>query len=156
MLDATPLTGTHVRLEPLEHRHHDGLCEAIRDGKLWDLAVTIVPHPGDVRAFINDAHTAQAAGTQLAYATLDLATGKIAGSTRLLAINEPCRRLEIGFTFLGRSWQRTAVNTEAKLPTSTESRTPGNSRSRPPSSRSPGPRAPQASATSQPRPISSS
>ncbi|QKW23659.1 GNAT family N-acetyltransferase [Kitasatospora sp. NA04385] len=115
MLDHTPLTGAHARLEPLDHRHHDGLCEAVRDGELWNLGVTLVPHPDDVRAFIDEAHAARAAGAHLAYATVDLATGGIAGSTRFLAINEPYRRLEIGFTFLGRSWQRTALNTEAKL-----------------------------------------
>jgi RimJ/RimL family protein N-acetyltransferase len=68
-----------------------------------------------VGAFIDDALAAHAAGTQLAYATVDLAGGRIAGSTRFMEINLPHRRLEIGFTFLGRSWQRTAVNTEAKL-----------------------------------------
>ncbi|GGW62530.1 GNAT family N-acetyltransferase [Streptomyces xantholiticus] len=114
-LEATVLTGTQVRLEPLTHDHHDGLCEAIRDGELWNLQVTLVPHPRDVRAFIDDALGARDAGTQLAYATIDLATGRIAGSTRFMAINLPNRRLEIGFTFLGRTWQRTAVNTEAKL-----------------------------------------
>lgn len=114
-LDARTLTGSHVRLEPLAHRHHDGLCDAIRDGDLWKLAVTLVPHPDDVRAFIDDALTAHAAGTQLAFATVDLATGRIAGSTRFMRVELPHRRLEIGFTFIGRSWQRTAVNSEAKL-----------------------------------------
>ncbi|ATW46918.1 GNAT family N-acetyltransferase [Streptomyces peucetius] len=115
VLEATVLTGKQVRLEPLTHDHHDGLCEAIRDGELWNLQVTLVPHPRDVRAFVDDALAARHAGTQLAYATIDLATGRIAGSTRFMAVNLPNRRLEIGFTFLGRTWQRTAVNTEAKL-----------------------------------------
>lgn len=114
-LEAVPLVGAHVRLEPLTHGHHDGLCEAIQDGELWNLQVTLVPHPRDVSAFIDDALAAHAAGSQLGYATIDLATGRIAGSTRFMAVNLPHRRLEIGFTFLGRSWQRTAVNTEAKL-----------------------------------------
>ncbi|GGV39964.1 GCN5 family N-acetyltransferase [Kitasatospora herbaricolor] len=109
------LTGRHVRLEPLGHGHHDGLCEAVRDGDLWNLQVTLVPHPDDVGAFIDQALAAHRAGDQLAFATIDSATGKVAGSTRLMAVNLPFRRLEIGFTFLGRSWQRTAVNTEAKL-----------------------------------------
>ncbi|MFF2191774.1 GNAT family N-acetyltransferase [Streptomyces sp. NPDC058157] len=109
------LTGRRVRLEPLDHRHHDGLCEAIRDGSLWELAVTLVPHPDDVRGFITDAVAGRAAGTELAYATVDLATGRIAGSTRLMKIDTAHRRLEIGWTFLGRSWQRTGVNAEAKL-----------------------------------------
>ncbi|MFJ3728153.1 GNAT family N-acetyltransferase [Streptomyces sp. NPDC090045] len=109
------LAGDRVRLEPLAHRHHDGLCEAIRDGRLWELPVTIVPHPDEVRGFIDDALAARAQGTQIAYATVDVATGRIAGSTRLMAINTAYRRLEIGFTFLGGTWQGTGVNTEAKL-----------------------------------------
>ncbi|MEV7526100.1 GNAT family protein [Streptomyces sp. NPDC091371] len=109
------LVGERVRLEPLAHRHHDGLCEAVRDGELWELPVTIVPRPEDVPAFIDDALAAREAGTQLAYATVDLASGRIAGSTRLMMINRPYRRLEIGFTFLGASWQGTGLNTEAKL-----------------------------------------
>ncbi|MFE1558443.1 GNAT family N-acetyltransferase [Streptomyces sp. NPDC058734] len=109
------LVGGRVRLEPLEERHHDGLCEAVCDGNLWELGVTMVPHPSDVRGFMADAVAAREAGRELAYATVDLATGRIAGSTRLMVINTVHRRLEIGWTFLGRTWQRTGVNTEAKL-----------------------------------------
>ncbi|MEU9081173.1 GNAT family protein [Streptomyces sp. NPDC048357] len=112
---ADGLTGERVRLEPLAHRHHDGLCEAVREGRLWDLPVTMVPHPDEVRGFIDEALAERARGTQIAYATVDLATGRIAGSTRLMAINTAFRRLEIGFTFLGASWQGTGANTEAKL-----------------------------------------
>ncbi|MFF5701079.1 GNAT family N-acetyltransferase [Streptomyces sp. NPDC012794] len=112
---AAELTGERVRLEPLDHRHHDGLCEAVSDGALWELAVTLVPRPEDVRGFIADAVAAREAGREGAYATVDLATGRIAGSTRLMMINTEHRRLEIGWTFLGRTWQRTGVNAEAKL-----------------------------------------
>ncbi|WP_328864116.1 GNAT family N-acetyltransferase [Streptomyces virginiae] len=108
------LVGERVRLEPLEPRHHDPLCEAVRDGSLWELAVTTVPHPDDVRGFIEDAMTARAEGTQIPYATVDAATGRVVGSTRLMMINTAQRRLEIGWTFLARSWQGTGVNTEAK------------------------------------------
>ncbi len=77
--------------------------------------MTLVPHPDEVRGFVDDALAARAQGTQIAYATVDRATGRIAGSTRFMAVNTAYRRLEIGFTFLGASWQGTGVNTEAKL-----------------------------------------
>ncbi|WP_405486962.1 GNAT family N-acetyltransferase [Streptomyces sp. NBC_00096] len=109
------LVGERVRLEPLDLHHHDGLSEAIRDGNLWELAVTIVPHPDEVRGFIEDAVAARAQGTQIPYATVDAATGRILGSTRLMVINTANRRLEIGWTFLAESAQRTGANTEAKL-----------------------------------------
>jgi RimJ/RimL family protein N-acetyltransferase len=114
-MDDGVLEGAKVRLEPLAHTHHDGLCAAIQDGELWNLQVTLVPHPREVGAFIEDAIADHAAGLGQAYATIDLASGQVAGSTRFRMLNLPNRRVEIGFTFLGRTWQRTAVNTEAKL-----------------------------------------
>ncbi|MFG2236721.1 GNAT family N-acetyltransferase [Streptomyces sp. NPDC048723] len=114
-VDRVELVGERVRLEPLELRHHDGLCAAVRDGSLWELAVTLVPHPDDVRGFIDEAMAARAEGTQIPYATVDAATGQVLGSTRLMMINIAQRRLEIGWTFLAESRQRTGVNTEAKL-----------------------------------------
>jgi N-acetyltransferase len=51
----------------------------------------------------------------LAFAIIDKGTHKIAGSTRFMKANLPNKRAEIGFTFLGKSWQKTRINTEAKL-----------------------------------------
>ncbi|MFC9327341.1 GNAT family N-acetyltransferase [Kitasatospora sp. NPDC057015] len=114
-LESVVLEGEHARLEPLRPHHHDGLCAAVRDGRLWDLQVTLVPHPREIGRFIDQALDAYEAGTQLAFAIVDVPSGRIVGSTRFMAVNLPYRRVEIGFTFLGRSWQRTAINTEAKL-----------------------------------------
>ncbi len=40
---------------------------------------------------------------------------KVVGSTRYLNIRPSHRGLEIGWTWLGSEWQRTAINTQAKL-----------------------------------------
>ncbi len=87
----------------------------MRDGSLWELPVTIVPDPDGIRDFIEEALAARGAGTQIPYATVELSTGTVVGSTRLMAISTRFRRLEIGFTFLGASRQGTGLNTEAKL-----------------------------------------
>jgi RimJ/RimL family protein N-acetyltransferase len=115
ILEPITLEGAHVRLEPLSPAHHDGLCRAIEDGELWDLHVTLVPHPRDVPQFIEQALAAHARGEELAFATIDRATGALAGSTRFMKAHLPFKRVEIGFTFLARSFQRTALNSEAKL-----------------------------------------
>jgi RimJ/RimL family protein N-acetyltransferase len=109
------LEGKYVRLEPLSSAHRQGLCEAISDGELWNLHVTLVPHPSEVDAFLNNAREAYEAGDGLAFATIDRVANKVAGSTCFMKANLPNRRVEIGFTFLGGSWQRTSFNTEAKL-----------------------------------------
>lgn len=109
------LEGARVRLEPLNESHLPGLAEAIRDGELWDLPVTSVPRPEQLAAFLEAAEAAFDAGRELAFATIDKCSGRIAGSTRFRNIEAAHRRVEIGFTFIGRSWQRSHVNTEAKL-----------------------------------------
>ena len=113
----TPVTleGRFVRLEPLSEAHRTGLCEAIRDGELFKLDVTLVPHPDAIDGFLNDARRAHAAGDGLAFATVDRATNRVAGSTRFMRADERHRRVEIGFTFLAASRQRTGFNTDAKL-----------------------------------------
>lgn len=115
MLTAVQLEGQFVRLEPLEPRHCAGLRDAIADGELWKLHVTLVPHMDDVPQFITNAHEAHAKGVELAFATIDKSTGRIAGSTRFMKLEPAHRRGEIGFTFLAKSFQRTRINTEAKL-----------------------------------------
>lgn len=113
--ESITLEGKFVRLEPLSEKHKQGLCAAITDGELWNLYVTLVPHPTNIDAFFTNAQQAFAAGDGIAFATIDKLTGKVAGSTRFMKANLPNRRVEIGFTFLGQSWQRTSINTEAKL-----------------------------------------
>ncbi len=114
-LERTVLDGRFVRLEPLSKLHEAGLCDAISDGKLWELFVTLVPTIDQVPQFVENALEAFDSGDGLAFATIDKATGRIAGSTRFMKANLPNKRIEIGYTFLGKSWQRTQINTEAKL-----------------------------------------
>ena len=66
-------------------------------------------------AFIEQALAARAARSALPIATIDLATNKAVGSTRYHHIKVEHRRLEIGVTWIGTAFQRTHINTEAKL-----------------------------------------
>lgn len=115
MFDQVSLKGRHVRLEPLEQKHCDGLREAIIDGELWKLFVTIIPHPDKVDEFIDSAGTAHRNGEGLAFATIDVASNRVVGSTRFMRASLVDKRVEIGSTFLAKSFQKTNINTEAKL-----------------------------------------
>lgn len=109
------LEGAHVRLEPLAAAQHTaGLIAAVNDGELWKNPVTFVPSPDQIDAFCEAAEAAFRQQRELAFATIDKVSGTIAGSTRFRCIERAHRRLEIGSTFLGRSRQRTHINTEAK------------------------------------------
>ena len=111
---APVLQGRHVRLEPLQRGHAEGIAAAAADGNLWELWFTNVPRPGEVDAWIDGALAKQAAGEQVAFSVRD-ADGRIVGSTRYYELLPDTPRLCIGYTWYARSVQRTGLNTEAKL-----------------------------------------
>jgi len=109
------LEGHGVRLEPLAPDHHDGLVAAATDGRLWELWFTSVPAPGETPGYIADAVAGQQHGHMLPWAVRELTGGAIIGSTRYHDILAAADRVEIGYTWYGRRWQRTHVNTACKL-----------------------------------------
>ncbi len=116
--DATPtgvLAGRLVRLEPLSLDHLPALCEVGLDPELWRLTVSHVGSAADMRRYVEGALADAARGTALPFAQIDLASGRVVGSTRLGNWAREHRRIEIGWTWVARPWQRTALNTEAKL-----------------------------------------
>jgi len=115
VIESVTLEGNFVRLEPLSKEHREGLCRAILDGELWKLLVASVPHPDNVDEFLNDAHNLYKSGVGLAFAVVEKQANRVAGSTRFMRADVRNKRIEIGFTFLGKTWQRTHINTEAKL-----------------------------------------
>lgn len=109
------LSGRFVRLEPLSLGHHAALCGVGLDPDLWRWTIANAATPEALRAYIEDALAEQAAGRALPFATIDAASGRAIGSTRFGSIEPAHRRVEIGWTWIGRPWQRTPANTEAKL-----------------------------------------
>jgi len=109
------LEGHGVRLEPLALSHEAALRQAAADGSLWELHYTSVPAPEETRAYIEAALEGQRAGHMLPWAVRDLASGALAGSTRYHDIVAAIARVEIGYTWYGRQWQRTHVNPACKL-----------------------------------------
>jgi len=108
------LRGNHVELHPLSQSHAGELSSAIAVGDLWKLAVSNLPAPGGMQAYIAEALGLQSAGKALPFALIDKSTGHAVGSTRFGNFEPAHRRVEIGWTWLGTTWQRTAFNTEAK------------------------------------------
>ena len=104
-----------MRLEPLTAAHADAMRAAVQDGRLWELWYTTVPDPERVDEYIATALAGQAAGHMLPWAVRELKTNAIVGSTRFHDIIPQVDRVEIGYTWYGKSWQRTHVNTACKL-----------------------------------------
>jgi N-acetyltransferase len=114
-LEPVTLVGNGVVLEPMNANDVDGLIEAASDGELWTLWYTAVPEPKDMRAYVTAALNELEQGKALPWLVRDLSTNKVIGSTRYYEIVPEIDRVEIGYTFYDKSWQRTHVNTTCKL-----------------------------------------
>lgn len=113
----TPVTlqGKWARLEPLTLDHAPQLFDVARDDEIWRYMPVPTPkNVDDVCAWIQDALNLQAHGLFLPFAIIDRATEKAIGSTRFLDISEHNRHVEIGWTWLGKNFWRTPLNSECK------------------------------------------
>jgi RimJ/RimL family protein N-acetyltransferase len=116
-MEIKPITlqGARIRMEPLSlARHFDGLAEIGLDAELWRWTLNGVETREDLRRYLEESIRMQAEGSALPFATVDQATGRVLGCTRFGNIEPRHRRVEIGWTWVGRTSQRTHVNTEAK------------------------------------------
>ena len=109
------LEGRYVRLEPLSLHHLDGLAEVGLDSDIWRWTTSIVRTREEMLAMIEEAAAARERGLAIPFATVERASGRPVGSTRFGNIDPANRRVEIGWTWIAPPWQRTAINTEAKL-----------------------------------------
>jgi RimJ/RimL family protein N-acetyltransferase len=108
------LDGGWVRLEPLSTEHLAPLIDVGLDPELWRWTAGVVRTPQEMEDYIRTALAEQAQGISLPFGTVHKPSGRTVGSTRFGNIDRENRRVEIGWTWIGRPWQRTAVNTEAK------------------------------------------
>ncbi len=122
------LQGKRVRLEPLEHRHVDGLVAAAADDASLYRWSPVPRGKGEAMNYVETALAWRDAGTAMPFAIVRVEDGMVIGSTRFWnlerwswpqghpsyghGVPDAC---EIGYTWLARSAVRTAVNTEAKL-----------------------------------------
>lgn len=108
------LEGQHVRLEPLGKGHLTGLAQVGLEEELWRWIPVPVRTAEEMAAYIDTALEEQKRGVSLPFALIDKAKGRAIGSTRYGNIDRTHHRVEVGWTWVARDWQRTAVNTEAK------------------------------------------
>ncbi|SCL33313.1 Protein N-acetyltransferase, RimJ/RimL family [Micromonospora pallida] len=115
-LDPVPMRGAHVLLEPLDLAHADELFDATDDPEVWRHLGS--PRPADatgVRELVAEALAAHHRGGRVPWVQRCAVTGAVIGTTSYYEVDPDRGAVAIGYTFLGRPWWRSAVNTEAKL-----------------------------------------
>jgi RimJ/RimL family protein N-acetyltransferase len=109
------LTGHFVRLEPLSEAHVPALAAVGCDDRIWQLMrYGSIRNEDDMLGWVRHLLEAQSGGADLPFAVIHLASGRVAGATRYMEMRPEHRGLEIGGTWYGLEFQRTAVNTECK------------------------------------------
>ena len=103
-----------MRLEPMALEHHGGLCEIGLDPEIWRFTTVMIQTPEEMRSYMDSALGLQREGATLPFVTIERSSGRIVGSTRFGNYDPANKRIEIGWTWIARPWQRTAINTEAK------------------------------------------
>lgn len=109
------LKGKLVTLVPMNRDQKDDILAAIADGNLSDLWFTSIPSQSTIDSYFETAEAEQHQGLSAPFVVIENATGKLIGATRYCNIEAAHRRLEIGYTWYSKSYQRTGVNTECKL-----------------------------------------
>ena len=114
-IEPVTLEGEFVRLEPMRGDHLPDIIKAGMDDAIWKWTNNVVKNQADLERYVRAALTDQANGVALPFVTIERDSGTVVGSTRFGNIDEANRKVEIGWTWINPKWQRTAINTEAKL-----------------------------------------
>lgn len=110
----TPVTllGQFVRLEPMTEAHVPALAEVGVGQDFWHFMLYgDMKTEADMRNWVKDILSRKG---DLPFVAVHLASGRAAGATRYLNVSPKDHGLEIGGTWYGPEFQRTAVNTETK------------------------------------------
>ncbi len=114
-IEPVVLEGSSVRLEPMRVDHLPALIKVGLDESIWKWTTNIVKTEADLERYVRDALAAQLVGSALPMVTIEKGSGKVVGSTRFGNIDTVNRKVEIGWTWITPEFQRTVVNSEAKL-----------------------------------------
>ncbi|MBU6360765.1 MAG: GNAT family N-acetyltransferase [Chloroflexi bacterium] len=109
------LIGAHVRLEPLSLAHAEGLLPHALEPEIW----LYIPY-GNINTLeklqnmISGLLRKQETGSDLCYTVFHQASNQPIGMTRYISVDRSNYGVEIGGTWYGKDYRRSAVNTEAK------------------------------------------
>ena len=114
-LNHCTIEGRGIRLEPISNAHAEGLYAIGQEVDDWKF----LPRPAfasldDAQSWIKEALELKQNRQHYTYTVIDIGSGRVMGSSRYLNIAAHDNTLEIGYTFLGRPFQRTRVNTTMK------------------------------------------
>ena len=104
-----------VELRSVQDEDIPGLRLLASEPSIWKYFSAELHHEGETERWFANAAREYAEEKRIAFTIIDKASGEICGSTSYGNISLFDRRLEIGWTWLGKAFQGTYVNSHAKF-----------------------------------------
>lgn len=110
------LENEQIKLEPLTENHLQYLIPfAKEEPSLWQHALQLASSPERMKQYIDAAINDRSRSLAIPYLVFDKLTSKVAGSTRFYSVDWNQKTASIGYTWYGKAFQRTHVNSNCKL-----------------------------------------
>jgi N-acetyltransferase len=114
--DTGVIEGQRLRLEPMDLRHLDDLSKHLLYPGAWHMDLWAIRTKADMeQRILSRSINARADGTGCGFAFIEKDSDRAVGMSYFMNLNRANNFLEIGGTWIGKEWQKTFVNTEAKL-----------------------------------------
>jgi RimJ/RimL family protein N-acetyltransferase len=109
------LQSDRALLRPMTDDDVPGLRKIVFEPQIWQFFVSNIANEENLLAFVQEAVSANQAGRACVFVVIDRASGEIAGSTRFANYSAADGRVEIGWTWLGKRFQGTGLNSHCKF-----------------------------------------
>ena len=114
-IEPTTLVGRYIVLRPPSIEDIKGLSIVAKDGEIWNNRFSQFPNLNEIEKYIQEMLDLSSKGSILPFIIIHQVSNTIVGTTRYLNIDYENHRLEIGHTWIAKSWRKTYVNSEAKF-----------------------------------------
>ena len=108
------LENSRVRLRPLEAADFAALKDVAADPALWRYTTVAAHSTVELAGYLRHALRERELGRRYPFVIVDRETGQLAGSTSYYNVSPDEQRISIGYTWVGRTFQRTGLNRAAK------------------------------------------
>jgi RimJ/RimL family protein N-acetyltransferase len=104
-----------VLLRPLQHLDITPFSQIANDESLWKYFTFLLNDPIEMQKWVELGLREREEGKRIPFTIVEKASGNICGSTSLGSISYYDKRIEIGWSWLGKQYQGTGINFHAKF-----------------------------------------
>jgi RimJ/RimL family protein N-acetyltransferase len=109
------LENKSVLLKPLSNEDEDGLNKIAFDADIWKYTIVSVLNSNELKNYINSALEERKKNTRYPFTIINKQSAEIAGSTSYGGVSVKDKRIEIGWTWLGKKFRGTDLNKQCKF-----------------------------------------